>query len=189
MAEHAPAGQAHGETVAGTEAHGGGHAAEPTVLGVGPAWFVSAAMVAVFAIIIWKKIPAAIGRALDKQIESIRARLDEAAKLRAEAEALRAEYEAKSAAADAERKEVLKRAKAEARAIVEQAKTDTAALIERRARMAEDKIAAAERQAIDEVRAKAASAAAAAAAKLIAEELGPEADKAMVDRTIAELKA
>jgi F-type H+-transporting ATPase subunit b len=53
--------------------------------------------------------------------------------------------------------------------------------------MAEDKIAAAERHAIDEVRARAATAAAAAAARLIAEDMGPDADRAMIDRTIESL--
>lgn len=188
MAEHPPAAgeAAHGETTASVE-HGGGHAPEPSAFGLNAAAFVSLAMIVVIAIIIWKRVPSAIGHALDKRIASIRHQLDEAAKLRAEAEALRNEYQAKAAAADAERQTLLDRARQEAEAIVEQAKTDTAALIERRSRMAEDKIAAAERQAIDEVRAKAASAAAAAAAKLIGEELGPDADKAMVDKTIAEL--
>jgi len=182
----APAEAAHSETTAGVE-HGGGHALEPTAFGLGAPAFVSLAMIVVIAIIIWKKVPSAIGHALDKKIEGIRAQLAEAAQLRAEAEALRNEYQAKAAAADAERQTMLDRARQEAEAIVEQAKADTAALIERRSRMAEDKIAAAERQAIDEVRAHAASAAAAAASKLIAEELGPEADKTMVDKTIAEL--
>ena len=110
-----------------------------------------------------------------------------AAKLSAEAEALRGEYEAKTAAADKERETMLERARHEAEAIVAQAKADTAALLERRSRMAEDKIAAAERQAIDEVRARAAAAAAAAAGRLIAEELDASANKAMVDKAIADL--
>ena len=97
----------------------------------------------------------AIGEALDKKIAGIREQLDEAAKLRAEAEALRDEYEAKAAAADAESARPCSSAPAhEADEIVEKAKADTAALIERRTRMAEDKIAAAERAAIDEVRAR-----------------------------------
>jgi F-type H+-transporting ATPase subunit b len=178
MAEH---------SVATVEQPAGGHEAEPTVLGLDAAAFVALAMIAVIAIILWKKVPGAIGHALDKKIDSIRHELDEAAKLRAEAEALRNEYQAKAAAADAERQTLLDRAGQEALAIVEQAKADTASLVERRSRMAEDKIGAAERQAIDEVRARAASAAAAAAAKLIGEDLGADADKAMVDKTIAEL--
>lgn len=188
MAEHATTtGRAvHGETVAGVK-DVERHEQEPAVFGLDAPWFVAAAMLAVIAVLIWKKVPGAVGRLLDRQIDSIRKQLAEAAQLRAEAEALRDEYQARAVAADAERQTMLDRARKEAEAIVEQAKADTAALIERRSRMAQDKIAAAERQAIDEVRARAATAAAAAAAKLIAEELGPDADRAMVDRTIAEL--
>ena len=75
----------------------------------------------------------------------------------------------------------------EAEAVVAQAKLDAAELVQRRARMAEDKIAAAERAAIAEVRARTADAAAKAAAALIAERHGKDADKALVDRTIAGL--
>ena len=193
MAEqHAPAGEAahgeavHGETTTSVE-HAPAHGPEPSAFGLTAPAFVSLAMIVVIAIILWKRVPSAIGHALDRKIEGIRHQLDEAAKLRAEAEALRNEYQAKAAAADAERQTMLDRARQEAEAIVEQAKADTAALIERRSRIAEDKIAAAERQAIDEVRARAASAAAAAAARLISEEMGPDTDKTLVDRTIAGL--
>ena len=51
--------------------------------------------------------------------------------------------------------------------------------------MAQDKIAAAERAAVNEVRARAAAAAADAASTLIADRLGPDADRALVNRTIA----
>ena len=169
-----------------TAEHGGGHV-EPTAFGFDASGWVALAMVAVFAILLWKKVPAAIGKALDRKIASIREQLDEAAQLRAEAEALRAEYEAKSAQADAEAATMIERARTEAEGIVRQAEVDAAALVERRTRMAEDKIAAAERAAIDEVRAKAAGAAAAAAERLIRERLDENGDRAMVEATIAEL--
>ena len=175
-----------GETKAGTEDHGGGHA-EPTALGFDASGWVAWAMVAVFLLMLWKKVPSAIAKALDRKIAGIRQQLDEAAQLRAEAEALRAEYEAMAARADAEAAAMIERAKAEAEGIVRQAETDAAALVERRTRMAEDKIAAAERAAVDEVRARAASAAAAAAETLIRDRLDAEGDKTMVDATIAEL--
>jgi F-type H+-transporting ATPase subunit b len=184
--EEGHAAPGHAELVGATEDHGGGHV-EPTAWGFDASGWVALAMVAVFLLMIWKKVPSAIGKALDKKIAGIRQQLDEAAELRAEAEALRAEYEAKSAQADAEAATMIERARAEAEGIVRQAETDAAALVERRTRMAEDKIAAAERAAIDEVRAKAASAAAAAAESLIRERLDAGADKAMVDATIAEL--
>lgn len=183
MAEHDMT--THGETVAGTQEPAGGHGTEEVAFGfAGPGWWIAFAMVVVFAIFLWKKVPAMIGKALDRKIATIREQLDEAAQLRAEAEALKAEYEAKAAAADAERETMLERARHEAEGIVDQAKADTAALIERRTRMAEDKIAAAERHAIDEVRARAARAAATAAASLISEEMDAGTDKALVDRTI-----
>jgi F-type H+-transporting ATPase subunit b len=185
-AEEGHAAPGHAEMTGATQDHGGRHV-EPTALGFDASGWVALAMIAVFALMIWKRVPAAIGRALDKKIEGIRQQLDEAAQLRAEAEALRAEYEAKAAQADAEAATMIERAKAEAEGIVRQAESDAAALLERRTRMAEDKIAAAERTAVDAVRARAATAAAAAAERLIRERLDASADKAMVDSTIAEL--
>jgi len=74
--------------------------AEPTFLGLNPGGWVALAMLFVFAILIWKKVPAAIGKALDGKIALIRDQLAEAENLRKEAEALKAEYEAKAASAD-----------------------------------------------------------------------------------------
>jgi F-type H+-transporting ATPase subunit b len=160
------------------------HHPEPTALGLDAPQWIALAMVVVFAILIWKRVPALIGKALDSKIAAIRAQLDEAAELRSEAEAIKAEYEAKAAQADAEAATMIERAHAEAEGIVRQAESDASALVERRTRMAEDKIAAAERAALDEVRAKAARAAAAAAESLIRDKLDAGADKALVDRTI-----
>jgi F-type H+-transporting ATPase subunit b len=53
--------------------------------------------------------------------------------------------------------------------------------------MAEDRIAAAERQAVADMRAQAAQLAAAAAERLIRDSYSADADKALVDKTIAEL--
>ncbi|WP_404709989.1 hypothetical protein [Sphingomonas sp. MMS24-J13] len=161
---------------------------EATAFGLNPGGFVALSMIVVIALLIWKGGFKAIGSSLDKKIASIRAQLDEATKLRAEAEALKAEYQAKAAAAEGEAKAIVEHAQVEAQAILAKAKADTETLIERRQRMAEDKIAAAERAAIAEVRAKAAGAAAAAAATLIAEKHGAESDKALVDKTIAGLR-
>ena len=172
-------------TTATTEAPGHAEHAEESAFGLTPPAWVALAMLIVFAIMIWKKVPGVIAGALDRKIASIREQLDEASKLRAEAEALKAEYQAKAAADEA--KAILAHAHEEAEGIVSQAKSDATALIERRGRMAEDKIAAAERQAIAEVRAKAASAAAAAAAKLIEQAHDAGADKALVDKTIVGL--
>ena len=151
------------------------------------AMFVSLAMLIVFAIIIWKKVPTAIGKALDKKIGAIREQLEEAEALRKEAEALKGEYAAKAASAEAEAAAILERARHEADGIVEKAREDAEALVERRGRMAEEKIAAEERAAVDQLRASAAEAARAAAAGLIAERLDASADEQLTDRTIGAL--
>jgi len=178
-----------GEVHASTEAHGGPatHAPEPSVFGLNATAWVSLAMAVFFAILIWKKVPALIGKALDDRIAGIRSQLDEAAKLRAEAEALKAEYQAKLANAEKDAAALKSRAEEEAALLLSDAKTNTQALIKRRQKMAEDKIAAAERAAIADIRVKAVSAATAAAAALIAENHDAKADKDMVDGTIKSL--
>jgi F-type H+-transporting ATPase subunit b len=165
-----------------------GEHADPSVGGVhllNATFFVSAAMLVLIGIILWKKVPAAVAASLDAKIAGIKAELDEAQALRADAEKLRAEYEAKLASASKEAADM--NARAEAEAVLAKARTDAENLIARRQKMATDKIAAAERAAVAEIREKVAKAATGAAAKLIAENHGAEADQALVDRTVAEL--
>src|SRR4051795_7342029 len=160
---------------------------EITFLGLNPGGWVAVAMLTVFAILIWKKVPAAIAKALDNKIELIRDQLAEAESLRKEAEALKAEYEAKASSADKDREALLERARHEADEIVAKARTDAEALVERRTRMAEDKIAAEERTAIEQLRAAAADAAAKAAARLIAERHDAKTDEQLVNQAIGEI--
>ena len=162
--------------------------AQPAAFGFATAPVVVALCVfVVILFLVWKKVPAAVARSLDKKIEAIREQLAEAESLRKDAEALNAEYEAKAIAADEEAAAMVERAKHEAEAIVAKASEDAVALVERRKAMAEAKIAAEERAAIDEVRATAARAATAAAAKLISERNNAGTDKALVDQAISSL--
>jgi F-type H+-transporting ATPase subunit b len=166
------------------------HEPEPAAFGFLTApMAISIAMIVVLAIMVWKKVPAAIAGALDSKIALIRDQLAEAESLRKEAEALKAEYQAKSESADKDREALLERARHEAQAIVAKAKTDAEALIERRSRMAQDKIAAEERAAIDQLRSTTADAAAKAAARLIAERHDAATDAQLVDRAIKEIAA
>ncbi|GGB58714.1 F0F1 ATP synthase subunit B family protein [Blastomonas aquatica] len=152
-------------------------------------FFVSVAMLILIGIVLYKKVPAIIGASLDRKIASIKAELDQAHALRADAEKLRAEYEAKLAAATQEAADMNDRAEADAEAILAKARTDAENLIVRRQKMATDKIAAAERAAIAEIRSKVALAATGAAASLIAENHNADADKSLVDQTVAQLGA
>lgn len=177
------------ETQATTEAHA--PAAEkheaPSAFGMTAPMFIALAMIVVLALMAWKKVPAAIARALDHKIEGIREQLSEAEGLRKEAEALKAEYEARAAAAEAEAAAMVERARHESEALLVKAREDAEALVERRTRMAEEKIASEERAAAQQLRAAAADAATRAAARLIAERLDTKADAAMVDAAISDL--
>ena len=165
----------------------GTHHPDPSIFGLDATVWVSIAMAVFLLVLVIKKVPAAITRGLDNQIAAIRTRLDEAKQLRAEAEALREEYARKIAGAEQEAQAMLAHAEDEAKAVLAKAESDAQDLTRRRAKMAEDKIAAAERSAIQAIRAKAAEAATQAAGAIIAEKHGAQADKALIDRTIAGL--
>lgn len=176
------------ETHASTQAEGGAaeHAA-PAALGMDATMWVALAMLVVIGIALWQRVPAIIGAALDKKIAGIREQLDAAEALRKDAEAIKADYQKKAKAAAKDAEAMKAAAVEEAKLIVAKAKTDATALIARRTKTAEEKIAAAERAAIIDVRNKAASAAAAAAGQLIASGHDSKADKSIVDQTIASL--
>lgn len=174
------------------EAHAGGvgetNHPDPAIAGVLDATVIVSIAMAVFIIILLVKgVPRLITRGLDNQIAAIRQRLDEAKALRAEAEALRDEYARKIAGAEQDAANIVAHAQDESKTLIANAERNAADLTTRRVKMAEDKIAAAERQALSAVRAKAAEAATAAAARLIAERHDAQADKALVDRTISGL--
>jgi F-type H+-transporting ATPase subunit b len=161
--------------------------AEPTFWGFNPGAWVGLAMLVVFALLVWKKVHVAVGRALDSKIALIRDQLAEAEALRKEAEALMAEYEAKAASADKDRQALLERARHEADEVVAKAKRDAEGLIERRTRMAESKIAAEERSAVEQLRAAASDAATRAAAKIIGERHDLATDAKLVEQAIREI--
>lgn len=166
-------------------AHGAEEHAEATAFGIAPGGYVALAMLVVFGIMLYAKVPALVAKMLDAKIAGIREQLDDAARLRNEAAALKAEYEVKAREADAEIVALKAGAERQAAEIVAKAKVDAASLIERHQAMSEAKIAGAERSAIAEIRERAASAASAAAETLIVGSHDARADKALVDGAIA----
>jgi F-type H+-transporting ATPase subunit b len=164
-----------------------GHHAEPSVFGLDTYQWVALAMAVLIGVFIWKKVPGIITGGLDAKIAAIRAALDEAKTLRAEAEALRAEYAAKIAGAEKDAEAMLAGAREEADAILAKAEADSEVMVARRQKMAEDKIAAAERAAIADVKARAVTAAAAASKVLIAKAHDGDADRKLADEVIASL--
>lgn len=178
--------------VAGTQANGRveavGEHEGPTLLGLGAeGWVYVGLTIFLLLAIFVAKAPRRITDALDQRIADTRRQLDEAKALRGEAEALLAQAKARDAASAGDAAAVIAHAEAEAAALLAKAEADLTDLIARRRTMAEDQIAAAERGAIAEVRARAADAATRAAAAIIAERHGANADKALIDRTISGL--
>ena len=157
---------------------------EASAGGITAAGFVALSMLVVIGIILWQSGPKIIAGMLDAKIATIRQQLDEAARLRAEAETLLADAKARDKASAGDAASIVAHAEAEAKAMLAKAESDAADLLARRGKMAEDKIGAAERQAIADVRGRAADAAVHAAATIIAQHHGAEADKALVDRSI-----
>ena len=97
-----------------------------------------------------------IAGALDARADAIRNELDQARRLREEAQALLASYQRKQKEAEAQAEEIVKQARSDAENMATQARKDLAERLERRAAQAEAKIANAEAQALGEVKAKAA---------------------------------
>lgn len=168
------------------QVHAGTEHAEPMLLGVAPpVAVVSASMIVLLGIALWKGAHKMVTSGLDAKISDIKSQLEQAKALRAEAEALRKEYADKIAGAEQDAASMLDHARHEAEAIVAKAEADTTQVIARREKMAQDKISAAERTAVSELRAKAARAASDAAQGLIRSNYSAGADRALVDRSIA----
>ena len=105
---------------------------------------------------------------IDARQARIKAELDEAVRLRQEAQAVLAEFERKARDAEGEAAAIVASATAEAERLAVEAKARMEDFVLRRTRMAETKIAQAEAQALADVRAAAADTAVAAAEKILA---------------------
>ena len=120
----------------------------------------------------------------------IKAELDEAQRLRQEAEAVLAQYQRKQRARPRRRPQaIIVNARSEAERLAAEAKAKVEDFIARRTKMAETKIAQAEAQALADVRAAAADAAVAAAEKILAETTHGAAAEALIAKGIRDLKA
>ena len=151
-----------------------------------PRTWVAIAFVIFFAIFgnkLWK----ALAAMLDKHAATVRAELDEASRLRTEAEAMLREAQVRREAALTEARALLDGARAEASRVGEQARVDAEAAGRRREQLAMDRIAAAEKAAVTDVRLAAADIAARAAQEVIAATLSAEGDAPLIDRAIAGL--
>ena len=126
--------------------------------------------------------------ALDQRQARIKSELDQARRLREEAQALLGEFERKAREAETEAEAIIAGAKAEAERLAAEAKTKAEDFVARRTKMAETKIAQAEAQAVADVRSAAADAAVAAAEKILSAAAKGKVAEDLLARGIADIK-
>ena len=142
-----------------------------------------------FFVLFGRKLWAALAGMLDDRGAKVRTELEEAARLRQEAEAMLRDAEARRADALREAQALIDGAKAEAGRVAAAAGAEAEASAKRREQMALDRIAAAEKAAVDEVRLTAVEVATTAARQVIAEGLTADADARLIDHAITQLQS
>ena len=149
------------------------------------------AMIGLFiflGLMVYLKVPGLVTGSLDKRAETIRDELEEARKLREEAQALLAEYQRRAREAESEAEEIVDLAKREADGITAEAHQRMDEYVASRTRQAEEKITAAEAQAVREVSALSAEVAVSAAERLLKERLQGAPATVLISDAIDDIK-
>lgn len=107
-------------------------------------------------LLLWKGAFKAMGSALDERATKIEEQLNEARRLREEAQAMLASYQRKQKEAEEQAEEIVAQARRDAETMAARSRAELKERLGRRAAQAEAKIANAEAQALAEVRARAA---------------------------------
>ena len=153
-----------------------------------PEFWVGIAFVAFLAILLYYKVPALVAKALDDRAQAIRTELDEARRLREEAQALLADYQRKHRNAGQEAEAIVEQARREAETFAAETRQSLAETLKRRGQHAEERIARAEAEAVEEVRTAAVDMAIAAAEKILREQAAGVAGTQLIDESIRNLK-
>jgi len=140
-------------------------------------------------ILIYVGVPKLIASSLDARAKRVRDELDEARRLKDEAQKLLTEYLGKQKQAESEAAAIIAGAKAEAERVAAEAKAKMEEFVARRTKMAETKIAQAEAQAVADVRAAAAEAAVSAAEKILTDSVKGKVADDLIARGIGDVKA
>ena len=148
--------------------------------------WVTVALILFLGLVFWKGRNAIL-QMLDKRTARIRAEIEEATRLREEAQALLAEYTRKLDAANKEAEAIIAEARTIAAAQEREAAEALEALIARRRQQALDKIGRAEADAVRQVRSLAVDIAVAAARDVLASQVDEATNRSLVDQSIREL--
>ncbi|ODT86230.1 F0F1 ATP synthase subunit B [Phenylobacterium sp. SCN 70-31] len=151
-------------------------------------FWVAAGLVIFLAIVIFvAKAPRAIAGALDAQAAKIQSDLDEAARIREEAQKLLAELQAERETAERQAKDMLAAAQEQVRLYEADAKAKLEESLARRQKLTEQRIQVAEAQAESEVRAAAAELAAQMAEQVLSQRLSGAKSDPLIDQAIGQM--
>lgn len=141
------------------------------------------------AVLVYLKVPAKLVAGIDARTAKIRSELEDAQKLREEAQALLAQYQRRRGEAEAEAAGIVAQARREAEALTVEARARIEDYVTRRTKAVEQRIAQAETQAVAEVRSRAIDVAAAATARILSERAQGQAGDQLVNRAIEAVRA
>jgi F-type H+-transporting ATPase subunit b len=141
----------------------------------------------IFIVLFGAKIAVPLGRLLDNRAETVRRSLDEAAQLKAEAEAMLVDARKKRTQALAEAKDILARAREEATRLAAELTAEAEMRAHARERMVEERIQSAQASAVAEVRSTAVEVAITATMQALRDGLTAAEDARLVDHAIAEV--
>ena len=147
------------------------------------------ALLVFIALLVYLKVPGKIVAALDERSNKIRSQLEDARRLREEAQALLADYQRRRSEAETEAEAIVAQARREAEALTEEARVRMQDFVARRTKAVEDRIAQAEAQAVSEVRNRAVDVATAAAARILADQAQGARGDQLIDRSIRAVRS
>ena len=130
-----------------------------------------------------------VAKSLDDRSTKIRNELDDARRLREEAQELLAKYQRQQREAEEEAASIIEQAKRDAERMSKEARDKINDQLERRAKAAEEKIARAEAQALAEVRRQTTDISVNAAEKIIRERMDSSAQSASIDKAISDIRS
>ena len=148
----------------------------------GEFWVLVAFVIAIAFLV--SKTKGMVASGLDARAAKIKAELDEAQKLREEAQARLAEFQLKQRDALKEAEGIIALAREEAQRLAAQGAKDLEGAIERRRRLAQEKIALEEQKAMSDLRNAAVDVAVAALRRVLAEDLDAARQAALIDNAI-----
>ncbi len=152
-----------------------------------PSFWVAIAFIGFVAVVIYYKLPSIVGKQLDDRAARIKNELDEAQKLREDAQAMFADYQRRQRDALATAEDIVAKAKEDAEILRKESEAELQATLERRQALAEAKIKQAEEKALAEVQNIAVDVAIAASEKLMKDNLKAKEAGALIDQSIKDL--